>query len=100
MEVKEYVKNKTFAGAKGLPEGKTILLFNNLDISEGEFTDDKGLVKKTHQVTLLDSKQVYSVPNKVMQGIQMAEQKNAKGVEVHRSGLKLMDTTYIIYPIM
>lgn len=100
MNAKEYTDGKDFSGSSGLPEGKTIIDLEIADFGETEFEQEDGSKRPANQVTIKNDKGedvTYNLPKSVMQKVQEAVEKNAKGLEVNRSGLTCNGTSYVTY---
>lgn len=101
MDAKKFVENKEFNTSKGLPQGKTIIDFENADFKETDFTEDNGDTKKVNQVTIPieGGKETYNLPISVMKKIKEAVKLGAAAVEINRDGTTRTDTKYVCYPL-
>lgn len=95
MNAEEFVKGKDFTSSKGLPVGKTVINLETADFKQTSFPEEDGTAKIVNQVTLDD--QTFNLPKTVMQKVQEAVEKNAKGLEINRSGTTRNDTKYVVY---
>lgn len=93
MNLNEYLKGKdekTFKGASGLPEGKTII-----DLEKATIEEIKGLDGQDKWRISQDNKE-FVVPKTVMEGLKKAQKDGKVKAEVVRVGLTMNDTKYTV----